>query len=125
MSVSNDFLAYVIEQLGPIPRVTSRRMFGGVGIYADGVFFAIIDDDVLYLKVDDSNRADYERRGMGPFCPVPDEPEKAMGYFSIPADVLEEPEELARWARKSVQVALAAKRAPARRPGRRGTKKRA
>ena len=44
-------------------------MFGGVGIYAKEAFFALVDDDVLYLKVDDSNRGDFEARGMSPFQP--------------------------------------------------------
>jgi DNA transformation protein and related proteins len=113
MSVSPDFHAYLLEQLQRVPRVTSRRMFGGVGVYSDGIFFAIIDDDVLYLKVDDSNRGDFEQRGMRPFCPYPDQPDKAMGYFAVPADVLEDEEDLAAWSRKAVQVALNAKRRPA------------
>ena len=55
MSVSADFLQYVMEQLTAIARISSRRMFGGVGLYADDLFFALIDDDTVYFKVDDSN----------------------------------------------------------------------
>jgi DNA transformation protein and related proteins len=55
MSVSNDFVEYVIEQLRLLGRVAARRMFGGVGLYVEGLFFGLIDDDTLFLKVDDSN----------------------------------------------------------------------
>ena len=108
MSVSADYLAYVIDQLTPFGRVASRRMFGGVGLYLEGVFFGLIDDDTLFLKVDDSNRTDYTTRGCKPFQPFPDEPEvHSMSYFEVPADVLEDPDELMLWARKAVAAAQA------------------
>jgi TfoX/Sxy family transcriptional regulator of competence genes len=59
----------VLEQLQGAGPVTAKKMFGGVGLYIDMVFFGLIADDVLYLKVDDSNRADYEAEGMKPFKP--------------------------------------------------------
>jgi len=106
MAVSKEFLAYVLEQLALLGQVTSRRMFGGVGLYADGLFFGLIDADAVYFKVDDSNRADYQQRGSKPFVPVADKPEVSMSYFDVPAEVLDDAEELQRWARKSVAVAL-------------------
>src|SRR5260370_19828626 len=70
MPVSASFRTFVIEQLSRVvPRVRARSMFGGVGIYAGTVFFALIADDTLYFKVNDSNRADFVSRGMGPFRP--------------------------------------------------------
>lgn len=105
MSVTPSFQAFVVEQLGKVlPDVRARRMFGGVGIYAGPAFFALIDDDVLYLKVDDTNRADFESRGMGPFQPY-GEGGETMQYYQLPEDVLEDPEELSRWAGKAVGVA--------------------
>ena len=108
MSVSDDFVAYVAEQLAPFTRVVSRRMFGGVGLYADGLFFGLIADDVLYFKVDDTNRSDYEQRGAKPFQPFPDKLEFSMNYFDISADILDDRDELILWARKSLAVALTA-----------------
>jgi DNA transformation protein len=116
MSVSKDFVAYVAEQLASLASVTTRRMFGGVGLYADGLFFALIDDDTLYFKVDDSNRGEYERRGSKPFCPFPDKSEFSMSYFNVPADLLEDADELSLWARKSVAVALVAASKKTKRP---------
>jgi TfoX/Sxy family transcriptional regulator of competence genes len=69
---------------------------------------------VLYLKVDDSNRRDYERAKLPPFKPYPDR-SGTMQYFAVPIDVLENADELAEWARKSVNVARRVERGPARR----------
>ncbi len=117
MAVSPEFQSYVLEQLAGLGPVSARRMFGGVGLYHDSLFFALIDDDTLYLKVDESTRDDYVRRGMRPFCPFPDKPEHQMGgYYTVPADVLEEAGELALWARRSCQVSLAAEARKRRKP---------
>ncbi len=91
-------------------------MFGGVGLYLDGLFFALIDDDTLYFKTDDSNRARFERAGSAPFCPFQDQPDRALGYWQVPAEVLEDSDELTQWAREAMNVALAARtKRPARR----------
>lgn len=105
MSVTRGYQEYVLEQLSGLGDVTARRMFGGVGLYSGEFFFALIDDDVLYLRADDSNRADFEARRMAPFQPFKDKPEYSMSYYATPAEVLEDAEELAIWARKSVAVA--------------------
>jgi DNA transformation protein len=82
-------------------------MFGGVGFYAEGLFFALIADDRLYFKVDDSTRPDFEHLGMEPFRPFGEE--NAMGYYEVPADVLEDSAQLQLWMRKAVDVAANAK----------------
>ena len=104
--MSADFLAYVLEQLAQLGDVTSRRMFGGAGLYSDELFFGLIMDVVLYLRVDDSIRADYSSRGMAEFRPYADRPHLSMNYYEIPADVLEDAAELVSWARRSVTVAM-------------------
>ena len=63
MSVSPSYKAFVLEQLSAAGAVTARTMFGGVGLYCQGLFFALIDDDTLYLKVDDASIPDFEREG--------------------------------------------------------------
>jgi DNA transformation protein and related proteins len=68
MSVSEGYRTYIIEQLATLPAVSTRRMFGGLGLYSGDWFFALIDDDVLYFKVDDANREDYVSRGMKRSC---------------------------------------------------------
>jgi DNA transformation protein and related proteins len=113
MSVGAAFLQYVLEQLERLRGVRQRRMFGGVGLYCDDVFFGLIDDDTLYFKVDDTTRPDYESRGMQPLRPFKDKPEVSMTYYTVPADVLDDAEELVSWARRSVSIAGAPKK-PAR-----------
>ena len=110
MSVSDTFLAYVLEQVEGLGRVRSRRMFGAVGLYSGEHFFGLIDDNALYLKVDDGNRGDFTARGMSPFRPFPDRPGHAMAYYQVPADVIEDPELIVVWARKAVVVAAAGAR---------------
>ena len=108
MSVSADYLAYVVDQLSRSVQVTTRRMFGGIGLYREGLFFGLVDDDVLYLKVDDSNRTDYSSRGCAAFQPLPDPTVYSMNYFSVPPEVLEDAEELRLWAHKSIAIAAVA-----------------
>jgi len=83
-------------------------MFGGVGVYAAELFFALLDDDTLYFKVDDATRPQFEHRGMAPFRPYGDDGE-VMGYYEVPADVLEDPEELGAWVGAALGVARRAK----------------
>src|SRR5262245_7310791 len=119
MPVSDDYRDFVLEQLAPAGRVTSRAMFGGVGLYLDGLFFALIDDDTLFFKTDEATRKRYEGAGSKPFCPYPDRPDQSMGYWAVPAEVLEDPDELVTWAREAMTVVLATtSRSPARRRAR-------
>ncbi len=100
----DEFLEHVRDQLADLGDVQARRMFGGVGLYCDTFFFALIANDTLYLKVDDSNRADFEQRGYEAFQPFPDKPGR-MNYYEIPADVLERPKSAVKWAARSVEIA--------------------
>jgi len=104
LKVTDAFRTFVLDQLDGLGDVVARAMFGGVGLYCRGVFFGIIASDVLYLKVDDTNRRDYERAKMGPFTPYPDR-SGTMEYFAVPIEILEQPSDLAEWARKAVDVA--------------------
>jgi DNA transformation protein len=115
MAITDEYLQFVLEQLQGLGSVTSRRMFGGVGLYQDGRFFAIIMGDTLYFKVNDANRGDYEARGMGRFRPYPNKPRLSMTYYELPADVLEDADECAAWARRSAAIAGTAAKPAARR----------
>jgi len=106
MPISDEFIDYVIDQLSTWGDVSARKMFGGAGLYCDGVMFGLIADDVAYLKVDDSNRKDFVKAGSSPFNPYPDKVKTAvMSYYEIPADVVENPDQLAEWAQRSLAVA--------------------
>jgi DNA transformation protein and related proteins len=112
MAVSGTYRLFVLEQLGRIAPVVGKSMFGGVGIYAQGLFFALIAEDRLYFKVDDATRPDFERLGMEPFRPFGEQ--KAMGYYEVPADVMEDSTQLAIWTKKAIAVAAKAKRSKAK-----------
>lgn len=90
-------------------------MFGGAGLYCGEHFFGLIADDVLYMRVDDANRADYASRNMPAFRPYADRPQLSMSYYEVPPDVLDAAAECVRWAQRSVEVAM---RAPATRKAR-------
>jgi DNA transformation protein len=116
MAVRSSFQILVLDQLSrAIPGIRSRPMFGGVGIYSGQLFFALIADDTLYFKVDESTRPDFEARGMGPFRPFGDEG-GTMKYYQVPEDLLEDPDALRPWAEKAVAIARQSK---AKRPSRR------
>ena len=109
MSVSPSFRSFVLEQLARTTAgIRARSMFGGEGIYAAGLFFALLDDDTLYFKVDDATRPQFEARGMAPFRPYGEDGE-VMRYYEVPADVLEDPEALGAWVEAALAVARRAK----------------
>jgi DNA transformation protein and related proteins len=104
MPVSDGYLTFVLDQLRAVlPTVRVRSMFGARGLYAGDLFFAVVDDDTLFLKVDDETRADYEARGMPPFQPF--EGAASMNYSQLPEELLEEPEALRPWVERSIEVA--------------------
>jgi len=110
MSVSPSYQTFVLEQLARCGlRIRGRSMFGGVGLYSDELFFALIADDIVYFKVDDSNRPDFEARELEPFRPYGEQGE-VMGYYRVAEDLLEDPEELRLWADKAIAVARRARR---------------
>jgi len=115
MAVSAQFNDFVLDLLGGTATVRARRMFGGVGYYAAGLFFAIADDDVLYFRADAASRAQFEAEGMPAFAPL-GPGTKAMNYFAVPARLYDDTEELAVWMRR----ALAAARSGAASPRARG-----
>jgi DNA transformation protein len=106
MAISDEFINYVIGQLDNWAEVSVRKMFGGAGLYCDGIMFGLIADDVAYLKVDDSNREDFIKAGSSAFNPYPDKDKTTvMSYYEIPVDVLENPGQLAKWAQRSLIIA--------------------
>lgn len=96
--------------------VTVRRMFGGAGVYADGVMFALWSSTgTLYLKVDENNEPDFVREGLPPFAPMMKSGKHAvMPYRQMPERLYDDPDELAQWAARAVAAAERRQRGPAR-----------
>lgn len=108
MGFSPEYRAAVEEKLAAAVPIRTKPMFGGVGIYSEELFFALIAEDKLYFKVADLNRGDFEARGMGPFYPY-DSP-TPMHYWELPPGVIDDPEELRVWVDKALAVATKKKK---------------
>ena len=108
MRVSASFRDFVLDQLSGVNGLRARAMFGGVGLYAEDVFFGILAADVLFFKVDDTSRREYETAGCSPFKPYADRA-MTMPYYNVPIAVLEDAVALGEWAARAVKVAKTAK----------------
>ena len=105
MAVSQDVIDYVCDSLRDFGHVESKKMFGGAGLYHKNIFFGLMADDILYFKVDETNRSDYTDAGSGPFKPYGND-SYSMSYYEVPADILEGRDSMAVWASKAYEVAL-------------------
>lgn len=110
MATKNEFVNYLLELLAPYGGITSRAMFGGHGIYKDGLIFGIVIDDGFYLKVDDVNRREFEARGLTPFLYEMKKTGKSisLGYYQCPEEALESAELMRDWAKSGVAASLRA-----------------
>lgn len=106
----NEYVEYLEEVFESFGQVNARKMFGGYGIYRDGVMFGLVADDTLYLKADALNSGDFHREGLRQF-----EYEKAgkrirMSYYEAPERIMEDRDQAAQWARRSFEAALRARK---------------
>jgi len=101
MKTSNEFATHAAELLAAVGQVGARPMFGGYGLYCDGTMFALIADDVLYLKVDEANRGEFEGAGARPFVYEANGRRTVMRDFSAPDQALQSRELAAPWARSA------------------------
>jgi DNA transformation protein and related proteins len=109
MAGRDEFLAHVLELLAPLGGVAARRMFGGHGIYCDGVFFGILLDNTLYLKADDRNRAEFERAGSEIFSYSRKGKRATLNFYRAPQDAMDAPHLMLPWARSALSAALRAR----------------
>ena len=93
------------DRLAALGEVTSRPLFGGLGLYWRGTIFGIQFGGKLYLKADERSKADFESRGMGPFRP--NERQTLRSYFEVPPDVLADPDALLSWAKEAIRAGMA------------------
>lgn len=116
------FTLHCLELLAPLGRPRAKPMFGGVGLYVDDLFIALIADERLYLKVGAAQQPAFAAAGCEPFrYTMKDGREMTMGYWTAPDEALESPEAMRPWARLAMEAALiAANSKPA---GRRGALK--
>lgn len=102
---SREFCQTVLQHLNQVAPVTARAMFGGYGIYANGVMFALIADDRLYFKVDENNRENFLALGMTPFTYEGKGKPVIMSYYQLPDSIWESPTLLLEWIETSAAIA--------------------
>lgn len=95
----DSFKEFVLDQLGGLPDVACRAMFGGYGLYQGEVFFGIIHKGRLYFKTNEKSRAAYRERGMKPFRP--NRKQTLKTYYEVPVDVMEDTGQLTDWASRA------------------------
>jgi DNA transformation protein len=101
-----DLLADLFE---PVGGVSFRRMFGGIGIFRQGIMFALVADDALYLKADDTTATGFKAEGCGPFVYDGKSKPHVMPYWRLPERLYDDPDEFRDWALAAFRVAEQAK----------------
>ncbi|WP_119391455.1 TfoX/Sxy family protein [Taklimakanibacter lacteus] len=111
MATSAQYLDFIKEQLAGFGPVTLRRMFSGAGVYRDGLMFALIARDTLYFKADAASQGEFEALSLPPFTYAAKGQKRViMSYWRAPEACLDDPEEMAQWARKAFGAALRAQK---------------
>lgn len=112
MASTKDYAQYVTDDLlSGVDGVAARAMFGGYGLYKNGVIFGIIVENQLYFKVDETNRHEYEVLGSKPFTYAMKNGQKSvMSYWLVPEEILEDQEKLLAWVETSVQLSKTSKK---------------
>jgi DNA transformation protein len=116
--MSADFIAHLRDLFAPLGPISARAMFGGHGIYHDGVIFGIVIDDALYLKTDDETRSQFEAAGAAPFVYLGQKRPITTSYWSLPEQAMDSPQAMLPWARLALAAALRKANAPKKRPAR-------
>ncbi len=116
MTVSASYRAFLADLFSEFGPIEIRSMFGGAGIYAGGVIFALVVEDTLYLKADADFAKGFEAEGKGPFrYEQTGRGTVAMSYWEVPERLLDDPSELAAWASRAHAIAAAVKTGKRRR----------
>lgn len=107
--MSCDYCDYILDLLSPARRTTAKRMFGGFGLFRDGLMFGLIVDDMLHFKVGAATQAEYEGLKSEPFRYMRKGKSIALSYWQVPVSVIEDEAALQEWANKAYRTAIAAK----------------
>ena len=111
MTARDEEIDWFRELLAPIGRITARRMFGGAGLYADGLIVGLEVAGSLYLKTDDQTRQAFADAGSQPFVYDGKGKPVTMSYWTPPEEAMDSPDAMRPWARLALEAALRAARA--------------
>ena len=106
MKRQDEFVDYLLDLMQPLGPVSARAMFGGYGIYIGELMFALVADDVLYLKAGADNLPDFEQRGLPPFSYQRDGKTYNMSYREAPAEVFDDADAMQLWANRAIAAAM-------------------
>jgi DNA transformation protein len=101
----SEFIEFLLEQMQSVGSVEAKAMFGGYGIYHEGIMFALVADDVLYLKTDGNNRARFDDRNLPAFQYDKNGKRYSMSYNEAPGEVYDDPDDMALWANSAIAAA--------------------
>jgi DNA transformation protein len=109
MAVSASLIEHAKELFEPFGEISIRKMFGGAGVYCDGLFFAILAEDGVFLKVDDATRPEFARAGLAPFVfEMKDGSKGEMSYHGVPDDFYDDADVRRRWTTLALDAAARA-----------------
>jgi DNA transformation protein len=103
-----DFVHYIVDLMQSIGPVQSKRMFGGYGLFLEGLMFGLIVDNTLYLKADKDSEQEFKGKGLEAFTYQKKDKAVSLSYFQAPEEALENYEEMNSWANKAYAAALRA-----------------
>jgi DNA transformation protein len=109
MPNKKEYLDFLMDWLSPLGEITQRPMMGGNTLYCDGVVFALVGRNALYLKADSVTRPRFESLGLVAFRPSPDNP-GTMQFYEPPAEFFEDSDVMKDWGRAAVEVGRRAAR---------------
>jgi DNA transformation protein len=108
MAKASAFTVFLVDQMQWLGPVTSRRMFGGTGLFLEGLMFALIVENTLYLKADTATRGDFDALGLPPFSYQRNGRDIALSYFQAPDEALDDRDLLIDWANRAYAAAMRA-----------------
>jgi DNA transformation protein and related proteins len=108
MRVKIELANYVEETLAFLGRISTKSIFGGIGIFVDERLLGIVMDDKLYLHTDASNLRAYQDRGMPQFKPYPNAFDLTTDHHQVPAEIVEDPVRLKQWGEQALAAAIEA-----------------
>ena len=111
MQDNTSLVSYVVEQLAFLGRISSRAIFGGVGVFIDERLLAIVIDDAVYLHTGEGNLNDYLSRGMPQFKPYPNAFDLTTDHHRAPVEVVEDPAQFKVWGERALTAAIEAAKA--------------